>query len=110
MHRLKHHWRKFKEWASSTRRVLEVEGDSLPGNLPPRDLVLLSDDGEAWSVAMNCPCGCGQRVELPLIREAKPRWSLTVDGKRRPTLYPSVWLREGCRSHYFIRDGKVKWV
>ena len=110
MLQLKRQWRRLKEWASSPRRVLQVEGDALPDALPPRDLVLLSEDGEAWSVAMNCPCGCGQRVELPLIREAKPRWSLKVDDKHRPTLHPSVWLREGCRSHYFVRDGKVKWI
>jgi len=92
------------------RRLVVVEGESLPNSLPSRDLVLLRDAGEDWSVAMRCPCGCKQRVELPLIPEAKPRWSLRLEKGRRPTLSPSVWLREGCRSHYFVRGGRVRWV
>ncbi|WP_422846567.1 DUF6527 family protein [Acidovorax sp. M2(2025)] len=59
---------------------------------------------------MRCPCGCGQPVELPLIREARPRWSLQVDSDGHPTLSPSVWRSEGCRAHYFVRGGKVVWV
>lgn len=92
------------------RELMVVEDGDLPDRLRRRDLVLLRDGGEDWSVAMRCPCGCGQRVELALIREAKPRWSLRHEGGRRPTLYPSVWLREGCRSHFFVRDGRICWV
>ncbi|WP_220132886.1 MULTISPECIES: DUF6527 family protein [Ramlibacter] len=103
-------WLKFKERAWPYRRILVIAGDGLPSRLPARDLVLLTEDDEPWSVAMICPCGCGQRVELPLLREASPRWSLQVDKLRRPTLRPSVWLLDGCRSHYFVRSGRVVWV
>lgn len=103
-------WLKFKEWAWPNRTLMVIDGDGLPVKLPKRDLVLLTDDGEPWSVAMMCPCGCGQRVELPLLREARPRWSLQVDKQNRPTLHPSVWLHEGCRSHFFVRRGKVEWT
>ena len=57
-----------------------------------------------------CPCGCGQKVELALIREANPRWSLRNDLGNHPTLSPSVWLREGCRSHFFVRAGRIRWA
>lgn len=103
-------WRRFKEWGRAPRRLVFVEGDALPAKLPARDLVVLRGDGEDWSVAMRCPCGCDQRVELPLIPEAKPRWTLEYHHTRGPTLHPSVWLRDGCRSHFFIRSGKVDWV
>lgn len=92
------------------RVLVVVEGGDPPDRLPPRDLVLLRDGGEDWSVAMRCPCGCGQKVELALIREANPRWSLRNDLGNRPTLSPSVWLREGCRSHFFVRAGRIRWV
>lgn len=92
------------------RGLVVVEGEALPDTLPRRDLVLLRDAGEDWSVAMRCPCGCKQRVELPLIPDAKPRWSLRMERGRHPTLSPSVWLREGCRSHYFVRGGRVRWI
>src|SRR4051794_17597435 len=46
------------------RALMVVDGGDLPDRLPRRDLVLLRDGGEDWSVAMRCPCRCGQRVEL----------------------------------------------
>jgi hypothetical protein len=107
---LERRWRDLKERAAGPRRLVRMEGDVPPKKMPARDLVLLSERGEQWSVAMRCPCGCGDNVELLLIAEAKPRWNLNVDRKGRPTLHPSVWRREGCLSHYFVRDGKVVWV
>lgn len=54
--------------------------------------------------AHSCACGCGERVITPI---GKLDWSLkrTPAG---PSLSPSIgnWnLR--CRSHYWIRDGKI---
>jgi hypothetical protein len=106
---LRRQWLNIKEWAWPYRKVGVIAGD-MQSNLHPRDLVLLTEDDEPWSVAMMCPCGCGQRVELPLLLGVYPRWSLTIDELRRPTLEPSIWLREGCQAHYFVRLGKVVWV
>ncbi|WP_236000503.1 DUF6527 family protein [Bradyrhizobium uaiense] len=58
---------------------------------------------------MRCPCGCRQTIELLLIREAKPRWDLSVDPAGRPSLRPSVWVQTGCRSHFWLRRGRVEW-
>jgi uncharacterized protein DUF6527 len=92
------------------RRGLQmIDGDSLPSRLPLRDLVLVREDGEDWSVGMRCPCGCGTTIELLLIREAKPRWDLMLDASRHPSLNPSVWLQSGCRSHFWLRKGRVEW-
>lgn len=91
-------------------RSLLVFDNELPKKLPRRNLVLLRDGGENWSVNMKCPCGCGQIIELPLIEEAKPRWSLKIDDENLPTLSPSIWLREQCRAHFFVKRGKVLWV
>ncbi|WP_412768188.1 DUF6527 family protein [Vreelandella titanicae] len=45
-----------------------------------------------------------------LIKEAKPNWSITIGQSDRPTLHPSVWLKGGCKSHFWLREGKVVWV
>lgn len=97
-------------WArvAPRRKVVIVPGDSLPERLPKRDLVLAREGGEDWCVGFHCPCGCGRVVELLLVAEAKPRWDLYLD-KGRPTLSPSVWLKSGCRSHFWIRDGRIRW-
>lgn len=91
------------------RRLEIISGDTLPDKLPRRALVLARDDGEDWCVGFRCPCGCGRKIELLLIKEARPRWDLTIDARRRPTLKPSVWLDTGCGSHFWIRNGRVQW-
>ena len=89
--------------------VLE-EGDTLPPEIPAGRMVHLVDRGQGWSVGFMCPCGCGEPIELLLPEFIEPRWSLAVDDIGRPTLTPSVWRNEGCRSHFFVRRGRVIWV
>jgi hypothetical protein len=92
------------------RRSLKiVEGDMLPEKLPLWNLVVARDDGDDWSVGMRCPCGCGQRLEMMLLKEVKPRWDVSIDSRGHVSLYPSVWLREGCKSHFWVRSGKIVW-
>jgi hypothetical protein len=107
--RLGERWQDAKEWALPRRRVVVSSGGVLPGRLPVRDLVMTHDDGEDWSIGMSCPCGCGETIELMLLPEAKPRWTLSRDGRGRPTLSPSVWRKTGCRSHFWLREGRVFW-
>lgn len=103
-------WLRMKETLLPARKLQLVTDECLPEKLPQRDLILLREGSDDWCIGMQCPCGCGQRVELPLLAEAIPRWKISVDVKNRPTLQPSVWLKGGCRSHYFVRGGKVVWV
>lgn len=98
----------FLEFVLPARKLIVVE-DEMPSKLPRRSLLLLRDSGEDWSVTMRCPCGCGENIELALIPEAKPRWELSLE-QGIPTLKPSVWKRDGCYSHFFLRRGRVIWV
>ncbi len=102
-------WRNTLERFSPRRRLKIIEGDSLPAQLPRRDLVLARENSEDWCVGMRCPCGCGHIIELLVVREAKPRWEVKVNTNGLPSLSPSVWLQKGCRSHFWIRDGQVFW-
>ena len=100
---------KAKDYLLPARRITVVEADTPPDKLPLRNLILAREDGEDWAVAFRCPCGCGKRLELLLVEEAKPNWKLTIKDKGSPTLHPSVWLKKDCRSHFWLRDGKVVW-
>lgn len=91
------------------RRLQIIQADTLPSNLPTRDLVLTRDDGDNWSVGMRCPCGCGDTIELMVLREARPRWDISVDIARHPSLHPSVWRKSGCGSHFWVRKGRILW-
>ncbi len=103
-------WRRRIVAALSPRRSLTViDGDMLPKRLPIWNLMMARDGKEDWSVGMRCPCGCGQRLEMMLLKEVKPRWDIAVDSRGRVSLSPSVWLREGCKSHFWVRSGKIVW-
>lgn len=53
-----------------------------------------------------CVCGCRNKVVTPF---SPTDWKLTFDGKSI-SLYPSIgnWNFD-CRSHYWIKKGKVEW-
>lgn len=105
-------WQWFKETCFDqwfARRVEIATGDFLPTVMPMRNLVLLRDGNEDWSVGFACPCGCQRTIELLLVPDADPHWQLTTDLKGRPSLTPSVWLKGGCRSHFWIRKGQIVW-
>ncbi len=59
------------------------------------------------TVSHKCYCGCGHEVVTPL---SPTDWSLTFDGVS-VSLNPSIgnWSF-ACKSHYWIRNGKVKWA
>jgi hypothetical protein len=109
MLRIRRWWRNTKEAALPVRRLVIVEGEGLPVEMPSRDLILLRDHVEDWSVGFRCPCGCGEVVELMLLKIAKPRWTLAIDQKGRPSLRPSILRTKGCRSHFWIRAGRAEW-
>ena len=54
-----------------------------------------------------CCCGCGEQVVPPLTPKD---WQLTYDGES-VSLSPSIgnWSF-ACRSHYWIRRGRVVWA
>jgi hypothetical protein len=102
-------WRRIKDWWTPVRRVRIAAGDVLPSEMPSKDLVLVKYGGEDWSVGFLCPCGCGESIELALLKEVRPRWDLVINSRGLPTLSPSVWKKTGCRSHFWLRDGVVHW-
>lgn len=61
-----------------------------------------------WAM-FRCPCGCGYVISLPLQKIHTPHWVVTRSLGNRPTLYPSVSQSKGCRSHFWIEDGRVYW-
>lgn len=65
------------------------------------------------STLHKCPCGCGLDVYLPTTRFLSKlryqQWDLKVGGDVA-TLSPSISIRIGCRSHYYIKNNRVRWV
>lgn len=85
-----------------------------PDHPSPDDLVVgrlvVVRDGpvEKW-ICLRCPCGCGEKILLNLSANKSPRWRVSVDWLRRPTAEPSVLQVRGCRSHFWIKGGRIDW-
>jgi hypothetical protein len=62
-----------------------------------------------YRVAMHrCMCGCGSEISTPISK--KNGWTILYDGDNT-TLSPSIGNGAYiCRSHYFLREGKVMWL
>lgn len=91
------------------RRIVPIQGDELPARLPRRDVLLANDDGEPYLIGMRCPCGCGRRLEMIVSSDITPHWKVSADKRGRATLDPSVHVRVGCLSHFWLRNGRVRW-
>ena len=101
---------------SALRRILKRKHNRyrirkvqiLPEKLHSKTVYLQTHLDVPWQAAMECPCGCKEIVHLNLIPTFRPNWRYRMD-KARITLIPSVRRTTGCKSHYFLRQGKIEW-
>lgn len=109
--RLSAAWRTVSWHAQGVRRrsIRAVFVDEEP-RAPGRNILYVRKgaDGPAFGY-LACPCGCHATLHLRFTGERRPRWSMSLDWKRRVTLHPSVWRTMDCRSHFFVRAGKIEW-
>jgi hypothetical protein len=80
----------------------------LPSELRSDTVYVITDDGEPWSAGMLCPCGCREVLYMSLL-DGSPSWSLSTHRNGTASLSPSVWRTQGCRSHFFLRRGRIDW-
>jgi hypothetical protein len=83
--------------------------DDFPERLKASRLYLAGETGHFWGAAMICPCGCGETIQLNLLKEARPCWSVQEHEDGSITVLPSVWRQKGCRSHFFVRRSRIEW-
>lgn len=86
-----------------------VEEDP-PDRAMPKTLYIVTEDGEPWSAAMLCPCGCGATLHMNLLLDERPVWRVTHYGDGTSSLHPSVWRQKECRAHFWFRRGRVYWT
>jgi hypothetical protein len=93
------------------QRPLRTERvEDLPRELEGGRIYVVGEGRHIWSVALLCPCGCGETIQLNALPEARPRWRVRQHLDGRVSLMPSVWRNTGCRSHFLVRGGVVEWV
>jgi hypothetical protein len=98
-------WRFFSRKQRPYRYLLVEE---LPDPLEAKTVYLQNHQKIPWQATFKCPCGCGDTIMLNLTTGYRPRWQFKPD-KKTLTISPSIRRTEGCKSHFFLRRGKVEW-
>jgi hypothetical protein len=91
------------------RAICLDNDEDLPAKLPTYAVYIIGVQGNEWLAEMICPCGCGDTLFLNLLRDELPNWKWRVGEDAAVTLSPSVWRVVGCKSHFFLREGKIQW-
>jgi len=90
--------------------IILVEDKPNIENMSDKKLFIVGGKGYSKWAYMKCPCGCKEILTLSLMKKHNPSWTIKVDKLNRATLYPSIWKEDGCRSHFWIRKGKLIWA
>ena len=81
-----------------------------PDRLDAKCVYLIGDGSVPWFAALLCPCGCSALIRLSLLDGDRPRWRARRHFTGTVTLEPSIWRKRGCRSHFFVRRGRIVWA
>lgn len=101
---------RFLQWLAKKPHPLTTKDVAeLPDTLNARSVYVMGENEHIWSVAMLCPCGCGEILHMNALPDAKPRWKIERHSDRTVSLYPSIWRKVGCRSHFYVRRGFIQW-
>lgn len=81
-----------------------------PKQLKAKTIYVIGEHDNEWLAVFYCPCGCGSQVRLNLLHcEGRPRWSVHEDSRSRASLTPSIWRKVGCKSHFWVTNGDIRW-
>ena len=63
---------------------------------------------QKWAV-FRCPKHEEEIVQLSLMQNRRPRWTITMDFLDRPTIHPSVRQLDRAYAHFWVKSGCVDW-
>ena len=105
----------FVNFVRRLRRRRRIEGVRRIGSRAdlPTDLggwmYVVGAERPKWAV-LQCPCRCGEQIDVNLMTSRRPYWRVTVSGTRA-SLTPSLWMPNSkCGSHFFLHENQIQWV
>lgn len=84
--------------------------EDLPKCLDVDRVYVAGVPANAWVAAMLCPCGCGDTLHMNLLKSQRPCWTVSVGEGGAVSFHPSLWRKTNCKSHFFLKKGRVQWV
>lgn len=84
--------------------------EDVPDIIAENTIFIVQDGNFPELLAFECPCGCRARIFLNLLPDASPKWSYIIDEQGKIDIYPSIWRKIGCKSHFFVRESDIDWA
>ncbi len=104
-------WFEFRKRFLGRQAPLKTSYDTdFPDKFDGDRIYLIGEDEHIWFAGFLCPCGCQTPVQLSLLSSSEPHWTFSQHWDGTISLSPSVWRKDACRSHYFVRRGFIEWV
>lgn len=105
----------FRRWFHKERAAFTYSGvrtvesmTEIPNELAWQIFIVRRNGVPRWAVLM-CPCHCGDRLNVNLMRTVDPHWNLSMR-RGKVSLWPSLWVSEAkCGSHFWLTDNGVFW-
>lgn len=91
-------------------RVALVKNNPNPEDIKANIVYIVGGGNYVKWAYLRCPDNCGDNIMLNLSVNRKPLWSVVQDKKGRATIYPSIYKLDGCKSHFWIKNGKLIWT
>lgn len=82
--------------------------NDIPELIKEHIIYIIGDRPHYWAILFKCPCGCNETIQLNLLNEANPSWRFSTKWSV-VSIYPSIWREVGCKSHFILRKGRIKW-
>lgn len=87
----------------------QVSDHPLPETMDAGILYIVGGPGyQKWAV-FRCPKHEDEIIQLSLMANRRPRWTVSPDFFDRPTIHPSVRQMEGSFAHFWVKSGRVEW-
>lgn len=83
---------------------------SLPEKLDKKKVYLIGKQESPWLAVMACPCNCNATLHMNLRKSQRPCWTVNIDKNGAVSFSPSLWKKDGCKCHFFLKNGLIKWV
>jgi hypothetical protein len=84
--------------------------EDTPDTINEKTIFIVQDGNLPELLVFECPCGCKASVILNLLPDATPKWSYSISKKGIIDVYPSIWRKVGCKSHFFVRQSSIDWA
>ena len=92
------------------KKFVVLNAEDVPTSISDNTIFIIQDGNEPELLAFKCPCGCNENILLNLLKDAKPQWRFRINHNDMINIYPSIWRKRGCKSHFFIKNGIVEWA